>query len=153
MFSALLINDVPIECINQASIAYHIPAHILISVLKVEGGRVGLAKKNSNGTYDYGPMQINSIWLPVLSIHGYTKEKLLYDPCANMWVGTWILSQKMTESTNLWRGVANYHSHTQEKNAAYQYKVWNVYQLINQYLNSENKQLLMPTDNKSVKRK
>lgn len=139
MFSALLINDVPIECINQAAITYQIPANLLISVLKVEGGRAGLAKKNANGTYDYGPMQINSIWLPTLAVYGYTRERIQYDPCANMWVGSWILSKKMAEAANLWRGVANYHSYTDDKNIAYQYKVWDMYQMINNYVNTTGK--------------
>ncbi len=142
MLSALLINDVPIECINQAAITYQIPANLLISVLKVEGGRVGLAKRNTNGSYDYGPMQINSIWLPTLAVHGYTREKLQYDPCANMWVGTWILSKKMAEASNLWRGVANYHSYTDEKNITYQYKVWTMYQRINQSINVTSKSVI-----------
>lgn len=139
MLSALLINDVPIECINQAAITYQIPANLLISVLKVEGGKAGLAKKNTNGSYDYGPMQINSIWLESLAVHGYTRERIQYDPCANMWVGSWILSKKMSEASNLWRGVANYHSYTNDKNLAYQYKVWNMYQRINQYINASDK--------------
>ena len=139
MFSALLINDVPIECINQAAITYQVPANLLISILKVEGGKVGLAKLNPNGTHDYGPMQINTVWLPVIAKFGYSKEKIQYDACANMWVGAWILTQKMAEASNLWRGVANYHSHTNEKNIAYQYKVWNIYQLITRYVDSTGK--------------
>ena len=53
MLSALLINGVPIECINQAAVTYYVPAKVILSVMAVEGGRVGMAKRNTNGTYDY----------------------------------------------------------------------------------------------------
>jgi hypothetical protein len=134
MVSALFINDVPIECVNQAAIVYHIPATLLISVLKVEGGRAGMAKKNTNGTYDYGPMQINSVWLNSVRPYGFSKERIQFDACTNMWVGAWILSKKIAESPSLWRGIANYHSYTENKNIPYQYKVWNTYQVLTNYI-------------------
>ncbi len=62
MISALQVHDVPIECINQAAITYHVPATLILSVLAIENGTAGLASLNKNGTIDYGPMQINSIW-------------------------------------------------------------------------------------------
>jgi hypothetical protein len=135
MFSALLIQDVPIECINQAAVAHHVPAALLVSVLKVEGGRAGMAKKNTNGSYDYGPMQINSIWLEKLGTYGYSREHIQYDPCVNMWVGAWILSQRIAASDNLWRGVASYHSYTDDKNLVYQKKVINAYNTLSRQMN------------------
>lgn len=138
MPSALVINDVPIECVNQSAIVYQIPATLLISVLKVEGGRAGLAKRNTNGTYDYGPMQINTIWLNELAKYGYTREKIQFDACTNMWVGAWILSKKIAEATDLWRGVANYHSRTEVHNIVYRYKVWNAYNMITRHLGETN---------------
>ena len=80
MISALEIHGVPVECINQAAIAYHVPATLILSVLAVEGGAVGLASANKNGTVDYGPMQINSIWLSKIRLYGYTQHQLQYDP-------------------------------------------------------------------------
>ncbi|MDF2867743.1 MAG: trbN, partial [Gammaproteobacteria bacterium] len=90
---ALLINDVPIECINQAAISYYVPAALIISVLRTEGGRNGMAKSNKNGTFDYGPMQINTLWLDKIKSFGYTAHDLQFNPCKNVEVGTWILSQ------------------------------------------------------------
>ena len=135
MLSALYINDVPIECLNQAAVAYHVPATLLISILQVEGGRAGMAKRNDNGTYDYGPMQINTVWLETLKKYGYTKDHIRFDACLNMHAGAWILSQQIADSNNFWRGVANYHSHTEEKNRVYRQKVWNVYQKITGVIN------------------
>ncbi len=134
MLSALTINDVPIECINRAAVLYSLPATLIISVLKVEGGRNGMAKANNNGSYDYGPMQINTVWLPQIKLYGYTKETLQFNPCANVYVGTWILSQRIANSPNFWRGVGSYHSYTASENVPYQRKVWAMYQDLYRYL-------------------
>jgi soluble lytic murein transglycosylase-like protein len=134
MASALLIHGVPIECINQAAITYYIPAKVIISVIATEGGDVGVARQNKNGTYDYGPMQINSSWLPTIKKYGYTEKLLRYDPCVNVMAGTWILSTKITQSRDYWSGVANYHSFTPNLNARYKLKVLNYYQLLSQIL-------------------
>lgn len=45
---------------------------------------------NTNGSCDYGLMQINSIHLPMLGNIGVKKEDLL-DPKTNVYVGTWVL--------------------------------------------------------------
>lgn len=123
MFSHLFIHGVPIECINQAAIAYYVPAKTIISVLLTEGGNVGTASINKNGTYDYGPMQINSIWLPKIAPYGYTQQHLQYDPCLNVQVGTWILSREIAEGQDYWQGIGNYHSHTRKLNQHYQQQV------------------------------
>ena len=134
MISALEIHGVPVECINQAAIAYHVPATLILSVLAVEGGAVGLASANRSGTVDYGPMQINSIWLSKIRLYGYTQHQLQYDPCVNVKVGAWILSQNIANAATTWRGVGSYHSHTAILNQQYQTKVSEVYQLLANYL-------------------
>lgn len=136
MASTLVIHDVPIECINQAAVAYHIPAALLLSVLGVEGGYAGTASPNRNGTFDYGPMQINTIWLSKIKPYGYTREDIQYNPCKNVMVGAWILSQNIADSTDLWRGIGGYHSYTTSLNEDYQHKVWKVYQLLASYLSN-----------------
>jgi len=143
MISALEIHGVPIECINRAAIVYNVPATLIISVLTVEGGEVGMASRNKNGTYDYGPMQINTIWLEKIKPYGYTREKIQYDACANVMVGAWILSKNIADSADLWRGVGGYHSYTPHLNHAYGYKVSDIYRMLDRYLSS-------PTNNKPV---
>lgn len=142
MPSALIIHGVPVECINQAAITYYVPAKVIISVLEVERGKVGMAKPNLNGTYDYGPMQINSIWLPKIAPYGYTKEQIQYDPCVNVMVGAWILSNKIAQSfvqsTDYWQGVADYHSCTPNLNARYQTKVLTNYHELSDFLSGKN---------------
>jgi hypothetical protein len=68
----LFISDVPLNCINAAAIQYHIPAKLIISILNVERGETGLAQRNKNGSYDLGPMQINTSWWPKLYDYGIT---------------------------------------------------------------------------------
>jgi hypothetical protein len=132
MLSALLIHGVPIECINRAAIHNYVPAKIIISVLETEGGRVGMASPNSNGTYDFGPMQINTIWLKKIAPYGYTQQDIQFDPCKNVMVGTWILSQQIAENagngeSTYWKGIGDYHSHTLDKNIQYQQIVYRHY--------------------------
>lgn len=137
MVSALLIHGVPIECINQAAVTYTVPAGLIISILGVEGGEVGMAKRNVNGTYDYGPMQINTIWLEKIRPYGYTQQQVQYDPCVNVMVGTWILGTNIADNNgDFWRGVAGYHSYTTPLNRAYQQKVWGIYQMLSHYLSA-----------------
>ncbi|MGC1853795.1 MAG: lytic transglycosylase domain-containing protein [Candidatus Aquirickettsiella sp.] len=134
MISALEIHGVPIECINQAAITYHVPATLILSVLAVENGRKGSALPNRNGTFDYGPMQINSIWLSKIRPYGYNQYQLQYDPCINVNVGTWILSQQIAnDASSPWRGVGSYHSHSNRLNHDYQIKVSEVYRLLTNY--------------------
>lgn len=139
--SALFIHGVPIECINQASMQYLVPAPLIIAVLTTEGGKVGDANPNINGTFDYGPMQINSVWLSKIKPYGYSKEQIQFDPCINVSVGAWILSQAIADGRTLWDGVGNYHSHTFDKNAIYQYKVKQFYVYLNDYLNGHESQV------------
>jgi hypothetical protein len=138
----LIINDVPIECINRAAIAYHVPAPLIISVLKTENGRVGMANKNINGSYDFGPMQINSLWLPKIAPYGFTAHDLQYDACKNVEVGAWILSQNLNESGSWWQNVGDYHSHTLALNQAYSQKVYGKYAVLQQAINSMGKHTL-----------
>lgn len=124
MLSNLFIHDVPIECINQAAITYQVPAKTIISVLNTEGGENGLEHKNPNGSIDYGSMQINSIWLPELKKHGISVDDLRDDPCTNVEVGTWILSQAIADGVMKEKpyleSVAGYNSKTPAVNAQYQ---------------------------------
>ncbi len=130
MIGPLIIHGVPMECINIAAVTYHVAPTVILSVLNAEGGRVGMAKPNANGTYDYGPMQINSIWLNKIKPYGYTREAIQYDPCINVAIGTWILSNRIGESHNFWKGAAAYHSYTTELNQNYQVKIRHNYELL-----------------------
>jgi hypothetical protein len=130
----MLINGVPINCITQAAHQYKMPVAIVVSVLEAENGRIGTARKNPNGTIDYGPMQINSIWLKQLKAFGYTAHDLQFDPCVNINVGTWILAQKIASNQAVWSGIGDYHSHSAFENLKYRYKVSIYYDALEQAL-------------------
>ena len=111
-------------CIVQTANRFDLPPRLLLTVLKVEGGTVGKVSRNQNGTYDIGPMQINSKW--VSNFKGYvTEQEILYDGCINLQVGAWILRKYINDSDgDFWTGVGNYHSHTPFHHRRYQEKVY-----------------------------
>lgn len=139
MFSALLINGVPVECINQAAITYRVPAVLIVSVLLTEGGKPGSMIANKNGTFDYGPMQINTLWLDKVKPYGFSEHDIRYDPCINVWVGTWILGQRIADATDVWYGVGSYNSYSLPQNYRYKNKVSGVYARLHRYLSMPTK--------------
>jgi len=115
-------------CIFAAAQTYSVPPSILLGILSVEGGKIGQAVKNTNNTYDLGPMQINTIWIPELSKHWKMEKKdaiklVKDDPCINIGVGAWILRTKMDQTGNLSKGIAYYHSGTPSLGNKYRSKV------------------------------
>jgi hypothetical protein len=44
----MMFHDVPLECINHAASIFHVPAVMIIAVMKMEGGWNGAATKNKN---------------------------------------------------------------------------------------------------------
>lgn len=105
-------------CLLLASQTYQVPPAVMIGIMHVEGGRVGQeVGPNVNGTYDLGPMQVNTRWLPPLArVWGVDQKRarLLVrdDGCLNVRVAAWILHQKIAESGSLYAGIAHYHSAT-----------------------------------------
>ena len=120
------------DCVQLAADRYGVPVTLIRAILKVEGGKVGQAVRNSNGTEDLGPMQINTIWLPRLADYGITREQLQHDLCINILAGAWILSRQLQEADKLegplqrrlWWGIGAYHSRTPKHNVKYALRVW-----------------------------
>lgn len=115
-------------CIFAAAQTYAVPPSVILGVLHVEGGKTGMASRNTNGTYDLGPMQINTIWVPQLARHWRVPEatalRMVRDnACVNIGVGAWILRSKMNQTGSLYRGIAYYHSATPEIGGRYRDKV------------------------------
>jgi len=88
-----------------------VPQAALYAILDVEGGRVGEAWLNTNGSYDMGPMQINSLWLRALARQGVSENDLINDGCRNVHAGAWILAREMQTRKGM-AGVGAYHSKT-----------------------------------------
>jgi soluble lytic murein transglycosylase-like protein len=117
-------------CIFTAAQTYVVPPSVILGILNVEGGRIGQAVHNTNNTYDLGPMQINTIWIPELARYWGVNEqvaltKVRDDACINIGVGAWILRSKMNETGSLAQGIAYYHSATPHLGHNYQRKVLN----------------------------
>lgn len=75
-------------------------------------------RKNSNGTYDIGLMQINSVHLAELAKHGIGPAHL-QDGCVSAFVGAWMYRRKMDKHGNTWTAVGAYHSETPEHRDRY----------------------------------
>lgn len=118
-----------LACMALVAQIYGLPPRVLPSIQAVEGGRPGLARRNTNGTEDLGVMQVNTIWLPVLARYSKlteaeVRERLLGQPCYNIAAAGLILRTYLDEAGgDLMRAVGNYHSHTPALNQAYQDKV------------------------------
>jgi len=115
-------------CIFTAAQTYAVPPSVILGILNVEGGRTGQAVRNVNNTYDLGPMQINTIWLPELSRYWRVSQSVALkmvrdDACVNVGVGAWILRTKMNETGSLYQGIAHYHSATPLLGHSYRQKV------------------------------
>lgn len=116
-------------CLLLAAQTYSIPPAVLVGIYQVEGGRVGQAVgPNDNGTYDLGPMQINTLWLPELADHwgvseATAKKWVKDDPCTNTGVAAWILRGHLDETGDLSKAIAHYHSRTPRFGQSYKAKV------------------------------
>lgn len=119
-------------CLLMAAQTYQVPPAVMIGIMHVEGGRVGQqVGPNVNGTYDLGPMQVNTRWVPQLaqawSVDQRTALRLVRDDgCVNVRVAAWILSQKIKEAGSLYGGIAYYHSATPGIGTRYAAKVVNL---------------------------
>lgn len=125
------------ECANYAGEHYNVSPYIILSIISVEGGKIGSINVNSNKSYDLGVMQINTINLEDIKMKfpKVTWESLAYEPCVNIGVGTWLLSNRIKEAGNLWTGVGNYHSKTPRYHQRYLSKVYPAYKaVIKKYL-------------------
>lgn len=104
---------------------YGINPALLYAIAKTESGLRPNTynRKNANGSYDIGMMQINSGWLPTLAKLGIT-EKHLLDPCISLDVGAWVLHNNMQKLGNSWTAVGAYNAISPEKRIKYAQKVY-----------------------------
>lgn len=136
---ATLIAPDEMRCIAWAAHHYHRPddpisEHAFVDLVAAirlsEGGRVGRISVNRNGSYDIGPMQINSTHLGQLQRIGISYDQLLHNACENIVVGAWILHSALRSSGDLWSRIGDYNSRTPVYNQAYQRRVWQQLQVL-----------------------
>jgi len=111
-------------CWQEVATWYGVNVHLLYAIAKTESNLNPLARnQNKNGSYDIGLMQINSSWLPTLHKYGID-ESQLKDPCINLQVGAWILSQNMQRMGTTWEAVGAYNAKNPQLRIKYAQKVY-----------------------------
>ena len=109
-----------VVCSIVAAVKYEVPANIVLAVAEKEGGKPGQWVKNTNGTYDVGPMQFNTSYLHHLKPYGITTADVEQAGCYPYELAAWRLrSHILHDKGDLWTRVANYHSRTPSYNARY----------------------------------
>ncbi len=112
-------------CLASAAHGYQLPRVYLTAILKIEGGRVGQAVPNTNGTWDLGPFQINSAWGPAIGRYWHMppQQALLWvrdNGCANVVIASAILKRYLLEAKGDYpKAIGFYHSHTEALAATY----------------------------------
>ena len=115
-------------CLMLAAQTYSVPPAVMVGILQVEGGAIGQQVRNTNGSYDLGPMQINTIWVPELASFWGVEQStaarwIRDDACTNMGVAAWILRRHMDDTGSLSKAIAHYHSKTPSRGYTYKAKV------------------------------
>lgn len=106
-------------CYEEAGAMYGIAPRLLWTISKGESNFNPLAVNyNTNGSYDFGLMQINSSWAPTLRKMGISWDSLA-DPCTNVKVGAWVLARCMQDYGYTWAAVGCYNSRTPSKRDRY----------------------------------
>ena len=106
-------------CMHAVSSVYGVPEPDLWALMAQERGRVGEVVQNKNATYDIGPFQINSSWVPTftrlwrLPDNEATLSALRDNGCWNAAAAGVIYQHSLTEAKgDRHAALGFYHSHT-----------------------------------------
>ncbi len=107
-------------CSIKAAERYRVPANIILAIAEKEGGKPGQWVRNSNGTFDVGPMQFNTAYLGDLAQYGITAEDVASEGCYAFDLAAWrVRGHILRDKGDIWTRAANYHSRTPKHNAVY----------------------------------
>lgn len=115
-----------LACMMTVSAMAHVPPRVLPVIADIEGGRAGLVRPDTNGTFDLGVMQVNTIWVGPIARRAHlppavAEAKLIRDPCFNIAAAAFILRVYLLETHGaLLPAIGDYHSHMPALNRAYQ---------------------------------
>lgn len=105
------------DCIREAAGGKPWLEKTLWGLRDQEGGWLGAAVLNTNGSQDLGPLQINTWWVPRIASlvrHpvAHVRHWLRTDACFNVGAARWIFLTALSESRDYWSAVGIYHSPT-----------------------------------------
>jgi len=119
------------DCKSKISKQFHIPDIVLDAYLRTEGADPGHIRENTDGTWDVGPMQINSVnWETFYQKFNVVPTDIRYNGCINLMAGAYIIRFRLDEAGKenitgwdaFFKVAANYHSKTSTVNLKYQEK-------------------------------
>ena len=111
------------DCLTTAA-RYHQVNDVVLRAIAWEESRMKswAVRKNSNGSYDIGLTQTNSVHLKELAKFGIGPRHL-QDACVSAFVGAWLYRKKVVKHGNTWVAVGAYHSETPHLRDAYARRV------------------------------
>ena len=116
-------------CMEDAAQEHELPVQLIWAIAwqesRLDAGAVG---QNRNGTEDVGLMQINSSWRGRLGEEQWTR--VIEDPCFNIHIGTWILSDCLDRHGWSPVGIGCYNALSRDKRLRYAEKIVRVIDLI-----------------------
>ena len=113
-------------CFQEAGEAYGVSPFLLEAIMVVESqGNAGAINYNSDGSYDFGLMQINSYWA---KLWGPEVWSMLGDPCINVYAGAYVLADCIKRFGQIWDAVGCYNARSTKKKIGYVLKVKDVYE-------------------------
>jgi soluble lytic murein transglycosylase-like protein len=106
--------DMP-PCVENIAAFYDVPVELIAGVRLQEGGKVcGVDGPRYDGSYDLGPMQINTWWYKNhdfnLNNFGVSKTEVSCNYCQNISIGTWILKRQLDRYKDLDKALSAYNS-------------------------------------------
>lgn len=111
-------------CIRQAAKGHKWLERTLWGLRDQEGGWIGAAVANTNGTHDLGPLQVNSWWVPKIAAlvkrpEAHVRYWLQNDACFNAEAARWIFLSGLAVTGDYWKSIGVYHSPTAWRQARY----------------------------------
>jgi hypothetical protein len=105
------------QCIRAAAGGRQWLEKTLWGLRDQEGGWIGAEVRNSDGSHDLGPLQINSWWVgKIAAVTGSRPERIRWwlanDACFNVDAARWIFLSGLAVTGDYWKAIGVYHSPT-----------------------------------------
>jgi len=94
-------------CFKEAGERYGIEPSLLIAIAKTESSMNPNARSPVGAI---GLMQIYKSWFPILRQRFGLTEQDIWEPCTNVMVGAWILSNEFSKHGKNWNSIGAYNA-------------------------------------------